>query len=321
MAQTLTPQDLELIIQMFKANALQQPTPSTDVPANQGWLTVDSKDRNKGDGGFPQAITDFRINKVASSMQVGQIEKFQLTEVNFHWYIPNITPRNNVGQFWDTGGGVHTFTIAPGYYTLETFAPALEAALVGTGYGTFTVTVLTGTGGQRLEIENAFGTWAPIPNPIAGLSASVWSVAGVSRDAYTAQDAVAGFKYTLKYRGWYTRYIDIVSTDLTSYQRIISEGTHEPAGALLVRIHANSMHEFQKEADRGTGWIYSRPCLIQHIDMPSRFFDWRPDRSFGDGFGFRLLDEYGQPLYVEDPTNYPDFTLTFKTQSGKSLPI
>ena len=321
MTAQLTPSQLELINAMFRASSLQVPATGTDVPANQGILTIDSKDRYTGSGAGIGTIpiNNFRINKLNSSMQASQASKISLTSVYFPWFIHNVNARNNKGRIWDSGGIVREFTLPTGYYDLEAFAPALQLALNTTGHGIFTVAIGPAVTGKLLTVSNpAF--WSPDVSPVPGQSQSIWNVAGlVDSGQYTVSTLVLSL--TMRFRGWYTRYVDIVSSDMTQYQRVNSEGTHEPANDLIYRIHCEPTQEFLTPAEIRTGPPYCRQSYIEVHDMIEQYFDWNPSRSFGEGFDFRLLDEYGQLLQVDDPDTYPDFTLGFKFQTLKSLPV
>lgn len=302
-------------IDAILANArIAQPSLVTEVPPNQGWFKVDSADR---DGGSRTNVftpaNNFKIGKINDRFSASGISKIQVGYVNFPWFIPNVNPRNNCARFYQTDGTLVEVTMPEGFYNLDDFITELQNILTATGYGTWVVSKGKKSEGYKLSIRNTL-TWVPDITPCEGQRQSLWELAGMYVGQYSYPDDL-GTQFLNYFTGQYTRYVDIVSSELNSHEKILNDGTHGPANDLIIRIFSNPNHEYMTASDVGIGFAYTRPHLVQFQDQSGKWISWNPTRSFGSNIDFRVLDEYGDLVYMgEDAKDYPNWTISFITQ-------
>lgn len=296
------------------------PELTTDLPAHEAWFKIDSKDRNRGvNGETVTSVAQFNVGQRSGQLQGIGVNKLRVGFINFPWLIPNVNPRNSGGQFFHTDGTVSTFNVAEGMYDLDDFIVALKTALDAAvpAYGVWTITKGAKKDCFAMSITTTGGTWVPdFTTNVVGQRRSIWEVAGMYNEKYSYPADLATAKTSI-YEGNYTRYVDVTSSDINQYERLINQSSHNPASDLVVRIFADARHDFFASSDIGTGPPASR-CHYVQFSGNDKYITWEESRTFGENIDMNLLDDQGDRLYLgADPLDYPDWQLSFVLSSKR----
>lgn len=278
---------------------------------NQGTIYLDtisqvlSVDSNKVDITLSSGI---RAGVLANGIRRLAPRTFGIT-----WYIPNINPRNNLLRFYSSTSGVmHPVLIPVGYY----FTPAdlVTAILValnassGVSFLTFTATAIgSGYINNKYEFSSSGGEFYFDPTcPAVTRGGTVWAPT-VSSTLSTSHDT--GFM-NLRY----TNYVNVMSSALTKYSKISASSNEVNSnGDLLARIIIDDPSSFDK-TDNPLSLPYG--LITENIsnDLGTNWFNYDATQSISL-IDVRLLDQYGELLYVDDQNGF-DWFLFVSTQGA-----
>ena len=291
-------------------NSLIEKTLSVDLPPSQAYLILDSKNRQNN-----EPITNMTITKNGGYFSMSKPYMYALNYVNFPWWIRNCTSRNNKISVLHVGSGTtYNSTIPIGFYNVEQFAPALQAALNSGGYpAPFTVTI---NADNTITVSSA----APFVPLSSGQDRSPLEMVGMK--IYTAPVNIADSitTHTGIPQLYYTRYVDLISDHLNKSQYIPDEVSNSGASNILVRLSGDDGGgtDVIPPANFGSGGIITRPHRIQFGVNVLKWVRWaspHAGEALGGTIDIRIIDEYGKEAEVMFPTSYPDFSLGFVTRS------
>jgi len=298
--------------EMFKEQGPQSLTRtlSTDLPANYGFLTLDSRDREGS-----QSITNFNLSKKNSLFQLAGVEKMALEFMQFDAQgVPNVNVRNNTLNTQDNLGIQFYYIIPEGYYNDEAFVSALNvgfATFAGFNGGIPVATLTSDLDGRRIKISSPNGF---VPNKNPAQKRDAWALIGMPNEYYAqiVNDTVTCSEI------FYTTYIDIRSRALSQFDEILDESSNPTSADLVERIYLNNGIPVYPVPSGETSQGYYRPSTIAFKQDFPRWINWNNKSSnFGNVIDFQLTDQFGDELYVQSPRGCVEFSIIFYTRTLK----
>jgi hypothetical protein len=309
-------------------------------------LVIDSEDRNVassaqiGNDATPerQPWNKFII-QTPDRLATGSINRICLRSVRFPWYIPNIVAGNN--QFYvSINGTVNIYTLAPRFYTPVQLAAELQSQSVTAGVGIqvdwlkdqnqFVFSAVGGAlVGQVIIIQayNSNVSTSPLTpeqyytNPSLAKTMGL-NFSGILGKSFTVTAPPQIITTGSATECLYTHYVDIVSSRLLQYRRMI-DGASKNANKkpIITRIYCaneTSTNEYDNSVN-GNGLIPigTRPFLI-HRKIEEKAMLWDSEATV-DYLDFQVYDEYGQLValpytdgsFFNQSSTYPSFQMTF----------
>jgi len=246
------------------------------------------------------------------ALAAGKISRIALTEVNFNWSVPTITPYNNkfsVTLYEHNSVPLVSQTIVAeinlGWYNLTDLATAIGNELTqlngGAVNGTWTVSVDPTTFFITVEYAPAGGElWDNLRVNINELA----TMLGFNGQSWA--ESVANW---LKVKGnfptlTYTPYIDIVSQRLTKNQHIYDNSTSivSPIRSMITRLYLNQpglVPRLDEDAIPGACPF----TLNKEFSYPKQIA-WEPTENI-DSIDLLVLDSKGRELYSQPVTQGP----------------
>jgi len=326
---------------MFGSGLYNVKPPKTVVtrPSSTAILALNSKDRFSLDGSAQsnslQQYNDFTINKNQNLMQ-GAFNRIQLTEMRFPWAIPNINARNNKFYVWANTYDINDLvlvTIGEGFYTGAELATAVEKQIIADcsgvaagivnldvqfnprGFGEFEFSMTAGTGPFSFDI---FQYSDSITDPGGDSDAEWISTNQLMKTMGLYQLSGTTDLYTTPLQGGtapmlYTEYVDIVSEQLTNFQKVKDITTNVPTArqALIERLYITNETSQNDPANIPGTYPFT---IMRQVRTP-KSIRWSGEHSIGQ-VDIKLYDMYGQPLYL--PT-LPDVALLTPRQLASKL--
>lgn len=294
-------------------------------PPSSSLLAVDSEDRfssfTVGDatiGGVPTALNvspyDFTITKNESLMN-GFFTRVGVTEVNFPWGIPNVNRKTQtVGIDYTglSGDGSITLEIAAGFYTPVALASAIQSAVriaAAPNLATFTMTYGTDNTPRFQYATNTAELIAFSPNtynstsyPFPSTQKQLFNVMGMTTLNQTQATSGAS-AYTFCQ---FTRYVDIVCTQLTNNQALKDQMSQTVARDSLCRIYLGDANIPGNVATGNDGSdialapIFCPPgcapfTIYRNFTHPKQI-QWLPNQPIPGFLRFTVYDDSGAPL-------------------------
>lgn len=298
-------------------------------------LGIDSADRYAFDSSTGlradrQPEYNFSLYKGQSVLN-GFIKRIALTELNMEWNVPNVNTYNNKFGIVFTGtdlSGTEEYevviTVPTGFYTPLELTTYLQTAIntalttaniidagkiadvsITVDPKTLYITV-AGKGsaptGANLGLRVPFTGGRPALNKttmyeMLGLRSTV--------DNFAIVNLNPAKKWFGNYASFaYTRYIDIVSDNLTKKQEIKDSSTQPPevgASNLLARVYIPSNLQTESRFDiAGTGCniVGTRPFQLFREFKTPKYIYWDA-REFINLIDIRVYDDAGRPLYEQ----------------------
>jgi hypothetical protein len=276
----------------------------TQVPPSSAWFHLSSHDRPSD-----QPITNFVLSKKNyDKYNLYNVNKIGLSYVNFPWPIPPINPRNSELTV-EVLGVPYTGFMSTGYYTYESFATALNTMFAGLGMPiTISATITSDQDGRRILLSTGIGdSFTPIKSTT--LKRDLWAVIGLDHIYGIQFGGVTATLSTLEL--WYTRTITIVSDTLGQFNPVNDEGSTSISPNVITKLIDTDITTtplYEKPANE-TGNNFA-PKRTEFVINPIKWFDWEPNTSISS-IDIRLVDDFGDPVYLVDPYNTPDFDLVF----------
>lgn len=287
------------------------------------YFVMDSNDRNDANSSIENVISsadrqpwnDFRLQKPAPLLD-GFAKRIGISEINFTWAIPNITPRNNVMQIVGAGmpGGAYTLTVPAGFYTAAELVTAINTDLSNnvTNYPVFSYsssqgvfTITPNASNNNLQIRTSASQTYPQYVEAANLAKTMGFSFAQLNNTFTAAAPLTGSMTKLQY----TAYVDITSSKL-NYNSEIKDGSsaRKSVGDQVCRVYcADEISPANMATLPGT-----RPFQIHRQFTNPKYVKWNP-QSMLDWVDIQVFDEWGNFVYIPPATSllsYPDFQIT-----------
>jgi hypothetical protein len=305
-----------------KIKSIEKEAPFVKVKDNaRSLLLIDSKHRDPSD-----PINDFGIARDGSSFNMINIRRLAATEINFPWNFRNVSKRNNKFRFSvpDDGHIVHVATLPPGFFDYKSLRLIIEQQFSNNTFEPPFVDPNIPAQFRMLwsDKEFVYDIYSNDLNVMSGLrilkepfiKTDIWDLAGFSQ--YYGQDVnmaqPIGTKGVMP-KAFYTRYVDIVSPDLNTYNPIVDETSSYSSTNIVARIYPfagtsqNRWGDIQMDGVTVQGSRHMPHVVNYQIHTP-KWMDYAPDRALGL-LRFRVLDEFGDKAEF-DGTD-ADFQLTF----------
>jgi hypothetical protein len=300
----------------------------TARPSSTSLLTIDSQDR------FPnytvsrslvqskanQSPYNFTINK-NESLMTGFFTRLAVTEVVFPFVTPNVNQKSStIGVKYQVGAGpIISFNIAlaVGFYTPSQLATAMQVAVrAGSGgnLSAFTMTYGTAPSGASQPIfdykTNASGTKvAFVPNlyntpsyPYPASTRQLFDVLGfdISDGTGSGNDSLFEEANSLWTFAQWTRFIDIVSPQLTYNQPLKDQSTQPIVRDALCRVYLDQVSgAFNANKVQASDATFAPtgtvPFVIYHNFTHPKQINWTPNQPVGQ-LTFQVYDDQGFPL-------------------------
>jgi len=313
---------------------------TTSRPASTSLLVIDSEDRYRDFGQqFIQQATDtavgpynFKISKNESLMN-GFLTRLAVTEIVFPYAVPNVNIKTQTIKvvFTPAGGPpapapvVTTITLPIGFYNPHDLASAMETAVIAAGGGAlagFTMTYGDNTQPRfayDLGSSTAVGVWfEPMawgsdeyPYPLT--TKQLFFLLGFTQ--LNTVSATSGYgEYTLCQ---YTRYVDIVCSQLTYNQPLKDTMSQPIARDILCRLYldqiSGAFNANTKPASdpdfTPTGCV---PFTIYRNFTSPKQINWTPNQPVPGSIVFQVFDDSGALLSEIDnfDTGSMDWSMT-----------
>ena len=292
----------------------------TSRPASTSLLTIDSEDRFQD---YVQERADttqlnynfspynFTINK-SESMMNGFITRVGVSEVVFPWNVGNVNSNSDTMIVNAYSGssptftltGTYTITITHGFYTPVELATAVASAVQGANatLSNFTIQYglnnsanfyyqLTPTGGKSTAIS-----FAPVTTQPASTK-QLFDLLGFDNRQFLPANGVYG-QITLCQ---YTRYIDIVSPQLTYNQPLKDTSSQPIVRDSLCRVYLDQITgAFNTNVSLPSSASFvptgCRPFVIYHNYTLPKMINWLPNQPIPGQLTFQVYDDSGALL-------------------------
>lgn len=287
----------------------------------------------------PVPWNEFKLQKPAELMSAFA-RRITVSEVQFPWSIPNITPKNNtIWWFSQAEPNVSALSVEPGFYTPDELVDAFNAAALAAippapftlAYDNIAQTYSLTTPDIADNVVVFYNQPQGTPPDLTYLNnfdsaPSLWKTLGFTErqagvfligqvtPGPTDSGTITGNPTLTQY----TSYVDILSEKLMYYTDVRDgessrNNTHT---GVVCRLYASNEVSQPYSADP----ITSRPFVIHRQFKNPKQVQWNPT-AFIDWIDIRVVDEYGDlvplpQISVADQIDtledgaYPDFQIT-----------
>jgi hypothetical protein len=233
----------------------------------------------------------------------GLFTRLAVTQINFQWNLPTIIAGYNnlfkVVVFSGVVGQEYTITLGEGYFTPTTLATAIEGALnidaSGAGIWTclftqdylFEITLVPTTLGDEWVMAPGLQDNSPQSLIIQRCRETCGFSGGYMAKSISAATQTSAVPSMLP-----TRFIDIVSSYLTKYQRA-KDNTSLRSGRVsnvIARVYPQAPNTLTPLT--ATGSIGSQPFNLLIDYSTPKYITWSPDESLAS-IDFQLVDDLG----------------------------
>ena len=310
----------------------------TNRPASTSLLCIDSEDRFR-DYTDARSVTaplnrspyNFTINKNQSLMN-GFFTRLGVTEVVFPWVLPNINVSTASIICTVAGTAIpaaeFTLELDIGFYTPSMIAAALQTLVRNINpvtLGAFTMTY--GVSDINFPVDNPTTTQLPIfqyrtNNAPAGITISfrpltaaddpffnnplrkqLFDLLGFSDDNTTLEDRGYGAQTYCQF----TRYVDIVCTQLTANQALKDTMSQIVARDVLARLYVNDAPGVQSTVLPSSATFCPPGCMpttIYRDYVTPKQIQWIPNQPVPGYLKFEVYDDAGFALSDYDYVSY-----------------
>jgi len=278
-------------------------------PPAYAQLLLDSQDRAPG-----QSPNDFTIYR-NQALLYGYFYRLAITQLQLQYDMPTIVQGvNNTFEINITGGASAQVALNTSYYNPTTLAAAIQTAIQSAGgaFAAFTCTFEDSIGGLLVESNSAstftftdFNTF-PLNSPNYKLYRNTARSIGLVSLNYTTPDTAQSLGATTLL---YSRYIDILSRNLTKYQRVKDGETDrfQPKSFIIARVYLTPTNQIVETT--ATSGIGSKPFFLTIDYNTPKFIKYSPDEALNE-IDIQVLDEYGDPLFWDGETASWEFAFT-----------
>ena len=289
----------DILIQSYRSlnvdTADPVPVLVEDLTTPRGWLTISSDDKSEY-----EPINNFKINKKDSYFSMNGVQRIAVSTVSFKWTIPNITPRNNIIQWTESGGPVLSVSIPEGFYNISDFASKLSLLMNAVSAGTIIISQQTEIRGYALDFTSTLPTvFIKAPTNKRDIPKMLnWKYDISSLNFFGAVPML-----------YYTRYISICSNSLNTYQKIRDEDSNGRVTDLLCRVY-NETKDTELNITDPLNYL---PNTVYFWNESFKWMAYVKSRQLSN-IDIKLYDEFGDFLYTSELLGEPRFTLQFITE-------
>ena len=301
-------------------------------PAALSVLGVDSEDRFNSYAQARRALGantnwsqwDFTINK-KQSILTGFFTRIALSEIMVQWGIPNINVKTNQIIF-NYGTSEQIITLNPGFYTPSALAAAIQTSVrsIDASLAAFTMTYgIRTTPSVVVPPAPAVPSVVAMPvfeyasNAVSPLLAVGFSPMPVDNGRYKATTKqlfdLLGFSLTnqIPYTGiargqntfcTFTKYIDIISTQITAQASLKDSSTAEVPRDLIARVYLTNPADPANVVCSSASFcpVGCAPfTLFRDFSTPKQI-QMIPTAPIGGYLKFQVFDDSGDELYQVD---------------------
>jgi hypothetical protein len=321
------------------------------VPSSSSYLNIDTRDQLEYDsdgyiansGNNPFDITIYRPDAIFQ----GRVLRMALTQFNMLYTCPNVNPYNNILVLQAPGFPSFEIILQPRFTNAQELADSINGYLTGNnpfGYGGWSCSYFNNV----FEISCDEGTAPNLKtfrvNPMFGKFKGYGLDANGKQYLRTSTLAsIMGFTNASKVYAYstasdvpsmqFTRYIDIVSNELTSFQYTRDFSTSNNTGRnLIARIFLNkngldSISDFTYfspdnppvEFDQFSlkyNQLQTQPFTINYEPTNVKYMKWDSGTNLSN-LNIRILDEFGNLFYDNQPST-SIITATDSTEAGSA---
>jgi len=276
----------------------------TELPPCMSWIHLDSRDRQEG-----EKLNNINLSKRDGVFSLGNVIKMGLYFVQFEWSTPNINPRNN--ELTIVKNNVyHTYYLKTGFYTTEDFVTELNVAFNNMSPPLPSIPVASigsNVDGRKITITTPEDYGIERTDTIRR---NVWDLIGYERNKYLLSTSGQSSYPNL----YYSRWVDIISSKLNTYQDVEDEGSSVSTSNMVIRIYSDdSSSVLHYPLGTEAGSPASRPHLNSFPLTHMKWFNWEHNTSLGTVIDLKLIDEFGDEFYIEDETK--NYSLIFLSKS------
>jgi hypothetical protein len=240
---------------------------------------------------------DWTLNNQRAALY-GYFTRLALTQIQWQWNTPTIVEGKNDILLLDIAGAAGATIAAelnPGFYTPTTLAAEMQRAILAEAAGTTAGVTVTFTNGRFvLTAVTAAYTLAfvatdnsqPGDDPIVN---KTYLTIGATTTDTPAAVITTGIPQML-----YSRYYDILSTKLTTYQKVKDASTNpsNTSQEIIARVYAIAPNTTTALTTSSLG----QPFILNVSYPVPKSIRWSPNQAIAD-FDIRVIDEYGEPMY------------------------
>lgn len=229
----------------------------------------------------------YNIGGTSNDIFTSGIHRLAMQSCSFNINSPNINIYNNTFVFTTNGVNKYTVTIPEGFYSATNGLAALVAALNGSGSGlTFSTTLIVDSNLYRLT--SVGGNFSFLSTPES---------TGINRGRFCfgirPNTPLSNFLVIGSVLMYYTRYIDVNSSALTQFAKLL------PGGKDVSRTNLCRLF-FPYNTTNNNG--------VFAIQAPLQWYNFNPGYAI-QSVDISLTDEFGLPLYL--PSYNYNFALQF----------
>jgi hypothetical protein len=318
-----------------------QPLPDTNArqatmtvrPPSTSILAIDSEDRftsplaASAAALLPASVVNvtpynFNISKNESLMN-GFFTRVGVTEINFPWAIPNINVKTKsmVVNWSGSSIGSSTITLLEGFYTPLALAAALQLKIRALDASLAGFTMVYGYLDEPVfEYDTTVATldifFSPMPYdtpnyPFPPSTKQLFNLLGFTdiNITFPQQAGVGGYTFCQ-----FTRYVDIVCTQLTNNQALKDQTSQTVARDMLCRLYLGNAND-SGAVMTGDAAFIPPGCapftIYRNFTIPKQI-QWLPNQPIPGFLQFTVYDDSGAPLTDILPQGVPE-DATFPT--------
>jgi hypothetical protein len=276
-------------------------------------LLIDSEDRytsllqkfgNFDANGIP--ANDFIISR-NQALLYGYFTRIGVTQIQLNYRVPTVIAGRN-SQFLIENGEQASYqvNIPEGFYDASGLAQTIQAevlALAGTPFPAFVCTYNPLNGGLQMNCATPFAIIPLTGTPYTLAQQELWAHTSYTIGA-TLNNSTPGTVQVLTPPNLiYTKYVDIVSNNLTKFQRVKDADTN-----LLNKTNVIARVYLTAPNTRTDPNAFGGPFNLCWDPNTPKMAMWSPNETINE-LDFRLYDEFGQLLYWSQEYN-SEFQLT-----------
>lgn len=278
--------------------------------------------------GTGQPCNNFTIYS-AGALIYGYIKKIQVSQIQIQYNIPTVIPDRNDIIFFTFIGITYSFAIPYGYYTPEELAAVLEeqiqnatptgGGVVNPNLAAFTV-VYEALTGFIFKTNNIYQfaflnieEWLDIPNINENDISTflrAYRLLGIDKSNSVLRTEQQSSNTPIFL---YTPYIDIISQNLTKYQKVKdTDSSPQKQADIISRIYLAGTGGPQITAgDINVYPLGSRPFTVVQDMNYCKTMRWSKDEAV-NSLDFQLKDQYGELIFQNSPELIDEYYTEFQ---------
>jgi hypothetical protein len=276
-------------------------------------LLIDSEDRytsllqkfgNNDINGIP--ANDFIISR-NQALLYGYFTRLGVTQIQLNYRVPTIIAGRN-SQFLIENQAQDFFqvNIPEGFYDASGLAQTIQAEVLdlsGTPFAAFSCVYNPLNGGLQMNCATPFAIIPLTGSPYTQAQVQLWAHTSYTIGATLANANIATKQVLTPPNLIYTKYVDIVSNNLTKFQRVKDADTN-----LLNKTNVIARVYLTAPNTRTDPNASGGPFNLCWDPNTPKMSMWSPNETINE-LDFRLYDEFGELLYWSQEYN-TEFQMT-----------